>query len=60
MATAGVNALEKWAAEGGEVIDLSDEAKAEFNAASATLAERIIAELEADGVDAAAWAAALK
>lgn len=60
MSTAGVEALEQWVAEGGNLIELSDEAKAEFDAASASLAEAVIAELEAEGVNAAEWAAALK
>jgi len=60
MSTAGVKALETWEAEGGEVVRLSPEAAAEFDAASASLAEALIAELEADGIDAGAWAAALK
>lgn len=60
MSTAGVEALEKWVAEGGELIELSDDAKAEFDAASASLAENVIAELEAEGVKAADWATALK
>ncbi|KMW59622.1 TRAP transporter solute receptor, unknown substrate 3 [Candidatus Rhodobacter oscarellae] len=60
MSTAGVKALEAWAADGGEVVELSAEAKAEFDAASVALAEKMIAELEADGVSAAEWAAALK
>ena len=55
-----IKALEAWAGEGGEVIELTDEAKAEFDAASAALAEQLIAELEADGIGAAEWAAALK
>lgn len=60
MSTAGVKALEKWAAAGGEVIELSDEAIAEFNAASASLADEVIAELDAEGIDASGWAAALR
>lgn len=60
MSTAGVKSLEKWASEGGEVINLSPEAAAEFDAASAKLADELIAELEGEGIDAAAWAAALK
>ena len=60
MSTAGVKALEKWEAEGGEVVRLSDEAAAEFNAASSSLAESVIAELEGDGIGAAAWAEALR
>ena len=35
MSTSGVKALEKWEAEGGEVVRLSPEAAAEFDAASA-------------------------
>ncbi len=60
MSTAGVRALEKWEAEGGEVIRLSEEVAAEFNAASAALATEVIAELEADGINAQEWADALK
>ncbi len=60
MSTAGVKALEKWEAEGGAVIHLSAEAAAEFNAASAALAGELIAELEADGINAQEWADALK
>jgi len=59
MSVSGVKALEKWAAEGGEVINLSAEAAAEFDAASATLATEVIAELEADGINAQEWADAL-
>lgn len=60
MATSAVKALDKWVAGGGEVIELSSDAAAEFNAASAELAKTVIDELESDGIDAAAWAAALK
>lgn len=60
MSTAGDKALAAWAEAGGQVIALSPEAKAEFDAASAALAERMIADLEADGINAAEWAAALK
>ena len=60
MANDGISALQKWTAAGGEVIDLTADAAAEFNAASASLAEAVIAELEADGVNARAWADALK
>ena len=60
MSTSGVKALEKWEAEGGEVVRLSPEAAAEFDAASAKLAEALIAELESEGIEAGAWAAALK
>lgn len=60
MAGDGVSALEKWVAAGGEVVDLSADAAAAFNDASAGLAAEVIAELEADGVNAQAWADALK
>jgi len=55
-----VKALEKWEAEGGEVIKLSPERAAEFDAASSQLATALIAELEADGIKAQQWADALK
>ncbi|MEK9553943.1 MAG: hypothetical protein VW446_11830, partial [Alphaproteobacteria bacterium] len=60
MSTSGVKALEKWAADGGEVIRLSPEQAAEFDAASSQLATALIAELEADGIKAQQWADALK
>ncbi|SFR08784.1 TRAP transporter substrate-binding protein [Poseidonocella sedimentorum] len=60
MSNSATGALKAWADAGGEIITLSPEAAAEFDAASASLAEEVIAELEADGVNAAAWAAALK
>lgn len=60
MSTAGVKALEKWEAEGGEVIRLSPERAAEFDAASAALADKLIAELEGEGIGAQEWADALK
>ena len=60
MSNDGVSALEKWIAAGGEVVDLSSDAAAAFNDASAALASNVIAELEADGVNAQAWADALK
>jgi hypothetical protein len=60
MSTSGVKALEKWEAEGGEVINLSPERAAEFDAASSQLAAALIAELEADGIKAQQWADALK
>ena len=60
MDNAATKALEAWVAGGGEVITLSDEAAAEFNAASSVLAGEVTAELEADGINAAAWSAALK
>lgn len=60
MDTAANKSLASWIEGGGSVTELSDEAVAEFNNASADLASKVIAELEADGVSAAAWAAALK
>lgn len=60
MSTSGVKALDKWASEGGEVINLSAEAAAEFDAASASLAVALIEELEGEGIKASEWAAALK
>ena len=60
MSTSGVKALKKWEAEGGEVINLSPERAAEFDAASSQLAAALIAELEADGIKAQQWADALK
>ena len=60
MSTAGVKALEKWEAAGGEVIRLAPEQAAEFDAASAKLASALIAELEGEGINAQAWADALK
>ena len=60
MSTSAVKAEEKWVAGGGEIIMLSDESAAEFDQASAALAEKIIGELEADGIKAAAWAEALR
>ena len=60
MSRSGVEALKKWEAEGGNVIRLSAEAAAEFDAASAALASDLIAELEGEGIDAQAWADALK
>lgn len=56
----GMSALDNWAADGGEIVELSAEAAAAFNDASAGLAAEVIAELEADGVNAQAWADALK
>ena len=60
MSTAGVKALEKWEAAGGEVIRLAPEQAAEFDTASAKLATSLIAELEGEGINAQAWADALK
>jgi len=60
MTNAAVNSEKAWVDAGGEIITLSAEAAAEFDAASAELADKLIAELEADGIKAADWAAALK
>lgn len=60
MANAATRALKAWVAKGGQVIDLTPEAAAEFNRATDALAEKVIAELQADGVNANAWAAALR
>jgi len=60
MTVAAVESEKAWMEAGGELITLSDDAAAEFNSASAALAEALIAELEADGIKAADWAAALK
>ncbi len=60
MTDDGIQALEGWIAGGGDIVDLSAEAAAEFDAASAGLAATVIAELEADGVAVQAWADALK
>lgn len=60
MDNAATGALEKYLAAGGEVIDLSADEAAKFNAATDSLAEAVITELEADGVNAVAWAAALR
>lgn len=60
MSVSAVKAEEAWVASGGEIVQLSTDEAAQFNAASAALAEKVIAELEADGIKAADWAAALK
>ena len=60
MTNASDRALAKWLDEGGELIELSAEAAAEFNAASDNLAAEVIAELEGEGIDASGWAAALR
>ena len=60
MTNASDRALAKWVEGGGEVIELSDEAAAEFNAASDDLAASVIAELDGEGIDASGWAAALR
>ncbi len=59
MTSAADRSLAAWVADGGEVHVLSAEAAAEFNAASDGLAAEIIAELDAEGIDASGWAAAL-
>ena len=53
-------ALDKWVSGGGEVIELSFEAAAEFNAATDKLASQVITELDGEGIDASGWAAALR
>lgn len=60
MTTASDVALEKWLAEGGELHTVTPEAAAEFNAASDNLAAEVIAELDAEGIDASGFAAALR
>ena len=60
MDDAATEALEAWIAEGGELIELSAEAAAPFNAATDALAAATIAELEAEGVAAEAFATALR
>ena len=60
MSKSAVKAEKTWVEAGGEIITLSAEAAAEFDAASAAKADEVIAELEADGIKAAEWAAALK
>ncbi|MCY3873806.1 MAG: TRAP transporter substrate-binding protein [Rhodobacteraceae bacterium] len=60
MTNASDKALDKWLAEGGELIELSPEAAAEFNAASDNLAATVIVELDGEGIDASGWAAALR
>ena len=60
MTNASDKALAAWLAEGGELVELSPEAAAEFNAASDNLAAAVIAELDGEGIDASGWAAALR
>ena len=60
MTNASDRALAKWLDDGGELIELSAEAAAEFNAASDDLAAQVIAELDGEGIDASGWAAAVK
>ncbi|MEM1298059.1 MAG: TRAP transporter substrate-binding protein [Pseudomonadota bacterium] len=55
MDNAATKALEAYAAGGGEIIDLTPEAAAEFNSASQVLAGEVISELGAED-----WAAALR
>ena len=59
MTNASQRSLKKWVDGGGSVIELSADAAAEFNAATDALAASVIAELDDDGVNASAWAAAL-
>jgi len=60
MTNAAVKSEKAWVEGGGEIISLSADAAAEFDAASAALAETLITELEGEGIKAADWAAALK
>jgi len=60
MRNAADKAFENWLADGGELIELSAEEAARFDAASAGIADAVIAELESEGINAAEWAAALK
>jgi len=60
MTNAAVSSEKAWVESGGEIVALSADAAAEFDAASAALAEQLIAELESEGIKAADWAAALK
>ena len=59
---AGYNARAEalWKKNGAEVIRLSADVAAEFDAASSALAAEVIAELEADGINAKEWADALQ
>ena len=60
MTNASSKSLAAWVKGGGQVITLSDAAAAEFNAASNKLAAKVVAELDKQGVEASAWAAALR
>jgi TRAP-type C4-dicarboxylate transport system substrate-binding protein len=60
MTNAAVNSEKAWIGAGGEIVMLSADAAAEFDATSAALAESLIAELEGEGIKATDWAAALK
>ena len=60
MVNSALKSEKAWVEAGGEIIQLSAAAAAEFDDASAALAEKLIAELEGEGIKAADWAAALK
>ena len=60
MTNASDRALAAWVEAGGEIVKLSPDAAAEFNAASDNLAATVIAELDGEGIDASGWAAALR
>ena len=60
MTNAADKALAAWVQGGGELITLSATAAAQFNAASDSLAEQVIAELDGEGIDGSGWAAALR
>lgn len=60
MDNAATRALKAYVAKGGQVIELAARTAAEFNRATDALADKVIAELQAEGVDAKAWAAALR
>ena len=60
MTRASDRALAKWVEEGGEIVELTPEAAAEFNAESDNLAASVIVELDGEGIDASGWAAALR
>lgn len=59
MANASDMALAAWIADGGELVELSAAAAAEFNKATDSLAEQVVAELEAEGIKAGEWVTAL-
>ena len=60
MTNASTKALKRWTDAGGQVIDLSSSAAAEFNAATDALSAQVIAELDSEGKDASSWATALR
>ena len=60
MDNAATKALKAYVAKGGQVIELTARTAAEFNRATDALADKVITELQAEGVDAKAWAAALR